>query len=180
MKWSKLKATAESFLAESLRGRLKYHITNYGSRDSSSMARAWITLDGAEIANFSTVGTMIQQGEMAWQIREINQTQDYRDPAQAAGYYSAREQALEIVAKKGVFSRDQFCDALVEYINSSIEDALQSKNPTVQAVAMFDRRCGIRRLETMKISEQANALAKTCYKIRCESEQLQSDSIEEE
>jgi hypothetical protein len=170
MKWSKLKALAESFLADSLKGRVKYHITNYGSRDSRTMSRAWITFDGVEIANFSTVETMIQQNEMAWQIREINQTQDYRNPAQADGYYSAREQAQEIVAKKGVFSRDQFCDDLVDYIHSPIEDALQSKNPTVQAIAILDRRCGIRRLETMKFSEQTNTLVKLCYKIRCEAE----------
>jgi hypothetical protein len=179
MKWSKLKTIVESFLANNLKGRVQFHLTKYGPRDSYSMARGWITFDGVEIANFSTVEWLIQQGEMALQISEINRTQDFKNPAQAEGYYSSRVQAQEILAKKGVFSRDQFYDALEEYVQLPIETALLSTNPIIQAVSLLDRRCGIRRLESMELSEQAIALVRTCYKIRCEVEELNQDVIKE-
>ena len=46
MKWSKLKKAAEALLADALKRRIQYHVTQYGPGDSYTMARGWITFDG--------------------------------------------------------------------------------------------------------------------------------------
>ncbi len=51
MVWSKLKKQFESFLAASLCGRLKVHVTEYTHANSMDVGRGWITLDGREIVS---------------------------------------------------------------------------------------------------------------------------------
>jgi hypothetical protein len=51
MVWSKLKKQFESFLAASLCGRLKVHVTKYIRANSMDVGRGWITLDGEEIVS---------------------------------------------------------------------------------------------------------------------------------
>jgi hypothetical protein len=139
MKWSKIKELTESFLADSLKGRVQYHITRY-ARNSSTMSRAWITLDGKEIANFSNVEVMAGQSE---------------------------------------FSRDQFCDALIECANSPIESSITSSNPLVQALAMFDKRCGTRRLNALAMAEFKSALARDFYNVRVAADRHSVASVED-
>jgi hypothetical protein len=55
MKWSKLKQQIEARFADSVRGRMAIHITRYGPGVSSMMTRGWLTWDGEEILNLSTI-----------------------------------------------------------------------------------------------------------------------------
>jgi hypothetical protein len=170
MKWSKLKKLAEALLADSLSGRIQYHITQYGRGDSYIMARAWITLDGQEIANFSSVEWLMQSSAVAGQIRAENHCQDYSDTNQQAGYYAAYGQANTELARQSVFSKNQFYWGLIEYVQMSIDSALTSTDPIIQAIAMFDRRFGIRRLETFELPADAPELISQCLQIRCQAE----------
>ncbi len=173
MKWSKLKKLTETLLADSLKKRIQYHVTQYAG-DSYTMARGWITLDDNEIANFSTVEWLWQRGDLEREIEDINKNQDWMISDQKNELTPAWSQASEILQKQGVFSRDQFYDSLEEYVQLSIEAALNSQNPIIQSIAMFDRRCGIRRLKSMKLPDTSNALIKNFYRIRCEAEGIQA------
>ena len=169
MKWSKLKKLAEDLLADSLKKRIQYHVTQY-ARDSYTMSRGWITLDKKEIVNFSMVEWLWQRGDLVRQIGAINQDSDNKDHHQQSAYYDKWAQAEDVLQKEGVFSRDQFYDGLEEYIKLSIEEALNSDNPIIQAIAMFDRRCGIRRLEALRLPDTVAKMIKDFYLIRCEAE----------
>lgn len=176
MKWSKQKQLIESLLADSLKGRLEFHITRYGKGDTWSMSRAWITWDKKELMNFSNVGWYLQYSELAHRIREANNYSDYRDPKQQAGYYAAYNQAEEIMKTRNVFSRANFLAASWEYLESPINDALQSDNPIIRALAMLDRRVGKRRLAKMELIEAEHPIVKKFYYLRCEAEGLQPTS----
>jgi hypothetical protein len=61
MKWSKLKQQIEDRFADSVRGRMAIHITRYGPGVSSMMTRGWLTWDGEEIFNFSTIEWLLDR-----------------------------------------------------------------------------------------------------------------------
>lgn len=174
MVWSKYKKHIEGMLADSLQGRIQYHITRYemsvGHHEGRS--RAWVTLDGQELCNFSDIEYELEYGGLACQLRQISGATDFRDPAQKADYHLAYDQAKLILLKKGVFSQENFCDALSEYQRLSISEILRSENPIIRAVGMFDRRLGKRRLKGMEFPGDGFTLAKRFYEIRCEAENL--------
>jgi hypothetical protein len=172
MRWSKAKKALENLLAESVRRRVQFHVTQYGPGQSYTMARAWVTWDGQEIANFSSVEWLMKNFQVARKIQESEQATDYRDPNQREGYYRSYEQSAEILSQQGVFSRTQFQDAVERYLNLSIETALASDNPLIQAFAMLDRRLGRRRLATLQIGETGHPLVRLFYKLRCQAEDM--------
>lgn len=51
--WSKTKKQLESFICDSLKGRIKFHCSNYRIQDG--IGRTYITLDGKEIFNMCTL-----------------------------------------------------------------------------------------------------------------------------
>ncbi len=158
MIWTKLKKTSEALLADSLKGRIEYHITRYGSGISCFMARGWITLDKKEIVNFSTI-------------------KRFRDSYDLSGeWYSADKQVADTLDLQGVFTRDDFVDALETYVKSPVEVSLLSPNPIVRALAMPDRRLGKRRLSKLSIGESEHQFVETFYRIRCRAEGLLPDA----
>jgi hypothetical protein len=174
MKWSKLKKIAETLLADSLKNRIKYHVTQYGPGDSYTMARGWITLDGKEIANFSSAEWLMQHGNLAGQTQNINQTSDYTNPAQETGYYLAHAEAQEILHGRSIYSRDQFYESLEEYVQLPIDAALSSRKKIIQGLALLDRRFGTRRLKAVELPELATIFIATCYHIRSTAESHQA------
>ena len=169
MQWSKLQKSINGLLADSVKNRIQFHMTRYGSGSSTTMARAWVTWDKKEIANFSTVEKYKEHFALAHEIQQINHCDNFRDPSQREGYYSAYEEAEAILDKRGVFSRFSFYDSLVDYLELSVEDAMGSDNPIIQAVSMLDRRLGKRRLREIDDSSM-HPLVKTFYELRYEAE----------
>src|ERR1700753_1502899 len=53
MRWSKLKKRVEDSFAESVKGRVQIYSTHY----QCSCGRGWITVDGRELVDFSTMLT---------------------------------------------------------------------------------------------------------------------------
>ena len=154
MIWTKLKRTAEPLLADTLQGRIEYHLTRYGNGVSHFMSRGWITLDRTEIANFSTIG----------REREIY--------SRTGNWYSHDPQVLSTLEQEGIFTRDDYVSALHAYVGLQMKDALRSVDPIVRAISMFDRRLGKRRLRTF-CCEDEHPLVKQFFKIRCEAEELE-------
>ena len=69
------------------------------------------------------------------------------------------------------YTDEEFCDALVQYRNQSIEKSIGSSNPIVRMFALFDRRTGKRTLEKLKeyLGEMPEWLA-VLYNIRFKAE----------
>ena len=51
MSWSKLKDRFESLFAESLKNRLRVHVTAYTRKSPFDVGRGWFTLDGHELVS---------------------------------------------------------------------------------------------------------------------------------
>jgi len=154
MIWSKTKRAIESLLAVSVKKHVQFHMTRYGLGVSQTMARAWITWDGQEIANLSNA-------EWAMETYAVQNQQNV-----------TYAQAQEIIRKTGLLSRFDFESAVQAYLGSSIEHSLQSDDPIMQAFALFDRRTGKRRLAQFCLATAAHPLVKVCYHLRCQAEGL--------
>ncbi len=64
MIWSKIKRNVENGFAESLKGKIQIYVTSYGSGyDITDLFnRGWITVDGKEVVNFSTLDAFYLNG----------------------------------------------------------------------------------------------------------------------
>ncbi|HEX8992118.1 MAG TPA: hypothetical protein VF784_10625 [Anaerolineales bacterium] len=172
MKWSKLKQSAESLLADTLKGRIRYQVTKYCRGSSTSASRGWITFDGKELENFPNEGYVYSSRYLMQRTNPtINEWQG--TPAHSDLEHSDKfAQAEKLLDKDYLGAKDEFYLALQTYILIPIDAALNSSNAIVRAIALFDRRCGKRRLGTLKPSPDAPSLVKECFGIRCEAEGL--------
>jgi hypothetical protein len=172
MKWSKSKKALKNLLDDSVKDRVQFHMTRYGPGISYFMARAWITWDKKELVNMSNVEWENEISVLTRQITEINSCTNFKDPQQREGYDLAYEEARRLIQKKGLLSRYQFEQAIEEYLELPIEKAMDSDNPIIKALSMFDRRLGKRRLVEISLSKEEHPLVKLFYHLRCEGEGL--------
>lgn len=155
MMWSKLKKSIEEKFAECTDGRVSLYVTRYTS-GSYYMVRGWITIDGEEIANFSTPDNNNKYG---WNTPEINER------------ISEDERTKGAASEKGEFARWEFIDACRQYLNLSIDEAVKSENPIIRSLAVLDRRLGKRRLKLMN-KEGLHPLTLRLLELRLECENL--------
>jgi hypothetical protein len=169
--WSKLKKTIEGFFAPSVSGRVTLHSTWYRSTGRFA-GRAWISIDGEEVGDFSDARWSLKHWELSTAIREINKSTNYRDAETRSGYIAAGEAAADTLHRSGVLSRNDFYEALLQYPNLSIEEAVASGLPLFRAFAVLDRRLGKRRLESFEFLVEEHAIVKRLLEFRCQCESL--------
>jgi hypothetical protein len=153
MRWSKLKKTIEDKFADCVKGRVQLYTTRYTS-GSYFMVRGWITLDGKEIANFSTPDNYKKYG---WNTPDINE----RIPAE--------ERTSGKAVEKGEFFRWDFVVACFDYLNANIDEAFASDNPIIKSFAVLDKRFGKRRLQLID-KKNLHPLVNTLLTLRLECE----------
>ena len=164
MIWSKLKKSLEALLADAVKKHLQLHLTRYGPGVSSLMNRAWITWDGEEINTFSTIRWFKALHTVATQMYENGERKE------RPGFFDQSEDLVERLKQRGVYSRDDFYDALETYLSLTIEEALHSSNALIRAWAMFDRRLGKRRLLSMGFKQTDPPFVERWYQLRCKAE----------
>ncbi len=163
MQWSKLKKQIESRLCNALKSRITYHNTRY--RDThDQVGRGWVTFDNEIIHDFCTVNRGYQYNSLANDIRKQNDALDWRNPEQQDEYYKAYKIAEREMEKQGIHNQYEFYNAIEEFINLSIDDALSSTNPLIRAIAYFDSRLGKRRL--VKLKEDESIIARKFQVVR--------------
>jgi hypothetical protein len=178
MKWSKQKKLLESLLADSLKGHLEFYVTRYrsGGGISNYLERAWITWQGKELVNFATSSWWNEYAELTIQIERANNVTKpgiYKHPrwwSECSKF--SREHAEDLLYKKSSFTCYDFLHASAQYLDLSIDDALQSDDPIIRALAMLDRRVGKRRLAKMELIEAEHPLVRQFYNLRSEAEGL--------
>lgn len=122
MRWSELRSRVEAEFAEDIRGRVSVHITRH--HDRSRCGRAWITIDGEEIANFCD-----------WSVY-------YTNPNHRASYKDA-------LAAYGELRAWDFKEACWALVHEGIGPALASGDPLRQSLAVLHRKFGRRRLDAL-------------------------------
>ncbi|MGD6940611.1 SF0329 family protein [Cytobacillus gottheilii] len=181
MKWTKLKKLLENRLCESLKGRLEIRTTAY-RKAHDQPSRMWITLDKKEIYCAAdqvfemNVEEQYQLLKEEQQLEPIPYDSDWTTMFQSkerAALLDAYEEAEQIVIKKNVIAEYSMYHSLLEYIQLSIDEALQSQDPVIKAFAMLDRRLGKRRLEKLKEeNKESHSFIQLLLQIRCEAEGL--------
>ncbi len=170
MIWSKLKRSLEALLADAVKEHLQLHLTRYGPGVSSLMNRAWITWDGEEIHTFSTIGQLQAARGIAAQMYENGERKE------PTGFYEPSEDLVERLEQRGIYSRQDWYEALETYLSLSIEEALHSSSALIRAWAMFDRRLGKRRLRLIQFKPTDPPFIKRWYQLRCQAEGIAVES----
>lgn len=155
MKWSKLKKTIEEKFADSVKNKIHLYTTRY-TVGSNFMVRAWITINGEEIANFSTPDNY---NKYSWNTPDI----DKRIPDE--------ERIEGNAVEKGEFSRFEFFVSCNSFLNLSIDQALNGDDPIIKALAVIDKRFGKRRILSFD-AEKEHPLVKYLFEFRKKEEGL--------
>src|SRR4029077_2383339 len=127
----------------------------------------WITLDGVEIFDFSTLRTWVAQQRLRDALRGTDKEPDWRDARESEQFSEARAQAEEIVHRQGVYTQYEAYAAISESLSLSIDQALCSDDLLVRALAVLDRRLGKRRLAKFPLRATEHALVLDLLAYRC-------------
>ena len=77
---------------------------------------------------------------------------------------------LDDLHAQGIFTRDEFVEALEEHVRDPIRVVLRSVNPLARAIALCDRRIGKRSLGQLVFSDTELQVVKEFYRVRCLAE----------
>jgi len=168
MRWSKLRQRIESGIAPSLAGRIQFMVTRY--RHAHDAEGRWaVVVDGEEIGG---LGCIVADQEQH-QLMSAAATEMDVSMAEAQ---SVGDEALCARARHTV---PMFCGALFEYTNMSLESALGSSDAVLRSLAILDARLGKRRLQTIRLSEEAPDLERACLRVRLQAEGITAQTQRE-
>lgn len=159
--WSGIRKKLEyEYLAESLRGRIRYFATTYRESHDKE-GRAAILLDGKEIIG----GGFYKR----WLVEHLFPKDEKYEERMRQEISFIDDTALKL----GVFDQRSFYCAFKEFDNQSIEESLKSDDLIVRIFAVLDKRIGKRRLLAMKneISEEPE-MFQLFYAIRVGAEKI--------
>lgn len=144
MKWSQLKKRVEENLAESVKGKIEFFTTAY-RKPNSSTGRGWITVEGKEIINFSTMDSGFIYG------RFYNETTPDTKKRYATHVKISPEERTEgQLTEKGEFSRFDLHICMFESLNMTPTTMIEHESPIVQALGILDKRTGKKTLKKLK------------------------------
>ncbi len=149
MRWSQLKKRIENNLSDSVRARISFGSTVY-RKSHDDMGRGWITIDGREILDMSSL-----KFDM-----EFYRARPARDEY---------EKVTKRLQDNNLFAQWDLHRSLFEYLSLSIDEILSSKNPLIRAIGMLDARAGKRRLKSIDVSNE-HQLVKRLHDLRCDAE----------
>ncbi|MBY0099393.1 SF0329 family protein [Mesobacillus maritimus] len=173
-KWSKAKKQLKSYICESLRMRVDFHIINY-RKAHDQLGRAVITVDKVEKVSMCTITAERAEYARETKIRVENDHFNFDDITMNR---DIQDQAHEQLKTEGIYAQYDFFTALEIYFNSSIEELLQSTDHLIKILTLLDRRVGKRTLlkmkETMILEPK---IVQDFYQLRCDAEGIPTDRI---
>ncbi|SRR6266567_4242924 len=152
MQWSKLKSRVKDLMAPELRDRIDFHLTSYrASHDGAD--KVWITIDGKRVFD-------CKHYAYEW--------------ASGAAYNSGvqGDPVKSVLRDVGIHGPKDFGNAMRNYLGMSVDEALKSSDPLVQAFAIVDRRLGKRSLAKLDLSDCKHTLVNAFYELRRASAQM--------
>ncbi len=165
MKWSRLKKRVEDSFAESVKGRVQIYSTHY----QCSCGRGWITVDGEELVDLSTMLTGLIYRCV---YHEATKTDCVTHPA-----VPDEARTPGNLVEPGEFSRFDLHEACWEYIHSSVNDSLSSNHPLIVSLAVLNAKVGKGRLKKLA-EKKLHPLTRALLKIRLEAEATPNNSLE--
>ena len=165
MRWSKLKKLVEDTFADSVKGRVHIYSTHY----QCSCGRGWITVDGKELVDLSTMLTGLIY---RCAYHEATKTDCVTHPAVPD---EARKPGNLI--EPGEFSRFDLHEACWEYVHSSVNSSVASANPLIVSLAVLNAKVGKGRL--LKLAETSlHPLTRALLDVRLTAEGTPNKSLQ--
>lgn len=176
--WSKVKKKLESFLADSVKERISYQVTNY-RRAADNVGRAVLLVDKKEILNMCTILSereLYKEEEAIRGRMEMNAEIDESLTEQEVTAYfdqiiqknlDMQEQAHQVIKSKGIYSQRDFFEAVERYFDQPIRESLHSEELLIRIFALLDRRVGKRALNSLKANmDKEHELLQFFYNLR--------------
>lgn len=157
MKWSKVKKLVEDSFAESVKGRVQIYSTHY----RCSCGRGWITIDGRELVDLST---MLSGMIYKCVYHEATNTIFPKHSA-----VPDRDRTPNKLVEDGEFSRFDLHIACFDYLHQSITDSLESENPLIKFLAVLNAKVGRSRLSGIA-KQNLHPLTRALLNFRLEAE----------
>ncbi len=160
MKWSKLKHLVEEKFASSIKDRISINSTRYGN---CTCGHAWITLDKQIVANFCTRAFWNRSPSFNDEKGKFvpNEVPDRINPMYKKQY-----------TDYGELSRQDAYQACWEFVHDiSVEEAINSDDCLIQALAILDSRIGKRRLRKIEY-KKLHPLASKLFIERLKAEKV--------
>ncbi len=139
--WSGLNKQLSGFLCDELKDRITYFLTRY-HQVHNAYGRASICLDGVELVIFSWVELYKQESDCYDRWVE-NGEWDYDT-----------KELREKWAENATVSEYDFLKAATDFLQCSLEEALQHENVLIRVFAIMDRRVGKRTLSRIREAEE--------------------------
>ena len=164
--WSGIRKYLEQeMLAECLHGRVRYNCTSYVGMDGCHIFEIYIDNKLAKQFSWETVNTYFIK----------NGYKKKSNPVGIGEYWDEFWSLMDTVPMQSrpEYTDNEFCEALENYRNQSIQHSINSENPLEKMFAVLDRRIGKRTLTNVKesIEKQAEWL-QLFYRLRLDSENI--------
>ena len=162
--WSGIrKKLEEEYLAQSLRGRVRYFCTTY-KKSHDREGRAAILVDGKEVLQGNYYNFYLKSHPLL-----------HEEP------YWPWNQFLVVDALTvglGMFDQHTLYNAFRQFDNQSIEESLESDDLLVRIFAILDRRVGKRRLEVMgETLSREESVLRDFYLLRLDAEGMNPEKV---
>lgn len=167
MSWSKLKQQLESFLSPALHGRVEYRATGYRYLPDKA-GLCYISVDKKNILQMSDKTSLIKWYQTEQDIKNDSEIQipisseeieAIRRDTQGkvpedrllvmARKRKLSEYAKEMMSAQAALSRSNFIATANQFLSTSIEESLESKDILLNVLALVDRRVGKKRISNM-------------------------------
>jgi hypothetical protein len=161
MQWSKLKTRIKALICPESQNRIDFHVTRY--REATDFGtEAWITVDGIKVFGGGHYHRFVPEcQEWHRRVSGANSLPYFRPELKAIG-----QEIAEALNKQEIHDTEQIVGAMRKYLDLSIEEALQSDNPFIKALAVIDRRTGKRTIEKLQLQETDHSLVRRFYELR--------------
>jgi len=166
MRWSQLRRQIKDRFAPSVRERVDLHTAHYRHAHDGD-GRAWIEVDGAEVATMCYIQAGHARRDLAEELRVANNPTN-RGPAGTPRWLD--DEAGEITRRAGVLGQQQFYALLHDYLRLPITAALTAPDPVMRGLAVLDSRVGKRRLRLLAAHPDEHPLVRVFVALRCEAE----------
>jgi len=157
MQWSKLRSHLRTFVTPDLRKRIDFHLTNYRKlgEDANEFL---ITLDGQKVFSAS----YSRHNIASYIVARRTGLSQWGDGKEA--------NSLEhILTEREIHAPTDITSSIRTYFDLDPQVALRSSDPILKALAIIDRRIGLRTLKSLEIADDEHSLVKTLYALRLES-----------
>ena len=169
MRWSQLRKQVEDRFAPSVQGRIALRTAHYRHAHDSD-GRAWIEIDGREVATMCYFQALRARWDLAKELggesQETDAARDHHTPPDRDAY----AEAIVVSRRAGILSQQDFYALLHEYLRQPIDTLLSAEDPVTRGLAVLDRRTGKRRLRTMAITPDEHPLVREMLSFRCAAE----------